>query len=274
MIPLSCINCCHNALQFDGLGTAVGYCTEHRKILLAASELTCGRHLRKDLLIETARCERDLHQQRFTTAYVSVLRSARRSNGVHTTASEEELDILRRDPVAEIVSNYGLLGTKILSLAQLNWFDTARSEIAMLSLGRSYVSRCIENKGGWTSGLHLIWWTREKLESEPLIKVDDFRGESGLPLSRRLDLARWSILMLRLMLLSDIGTYAKQDKQERGRVKALSTLAEDAAIQTNALSYSKLRRWVSKEATRRFDYVLSKKRYATLSQQLQQTEPT
>jgi hypothetical protein len=33
----------------------------------------------------------------------------------------------------------------------------------MLSLGRAYTNRCVERGGSWTSGIHLLWWTRRRL---------------------------------------------------------------------------------------------------------------
>jgi len=265
MIPLSCVNCCYNALQYDTLGMTFGYCTEHRRVLQSASELTCGRHLRKDLPIESARRERDLHQQRFSPAFVSVLRSRKRANGSYSSARAEDLAVLRRDTVADVVTDYGRLDAKIESLAQLRAMGGARSEIAMLSLSRSYVSRCVERQGQWTSGLHLLWWTRKRLAEEPVVEVEDFRVETPLPLTRQLDLAKWSILMLRLIFISDVGSYARANGSV---VKRLSSLAEDAASATGSLSSHKLLRWVRRQATTRFDSALPEHKYVELSRRL------
>jgi len=61
-------------------------------------------------------------------------------------ARTEDLAVLRRDTVADVVSDYGRLNTKILSLARLQALGGARSEIATLALGRSHVSRCVERQ--------------------------------------------------------------------------------------------------------------------------------
>ena len=94
MIPLSCVNCCFNGLQYDTVGTSFGYCTEHRKILHAPSALTCGRLLRKDLLLPSAQREQALHEQRYTPSAICSLRSKKAVNGEVTSGSESDLDIL------------------------------------------------------------------------------------------------------------------------------------------------------------------------------------
>ncbi len=265
MIPLSCVNCSYNALQYDSIGTSVGFCTEHRKILQVPSELSCGRLLRKDLLYPRAQQERDVHQRFFSPALISSLRTRSPANGRSTSSAKKELCILARDPVSAAVADYGQLGTKIESLAKLSAIAGVRPEVARLTLSRPYVARCVERNGTWTSGLHLLWWTREELAEEPKIAIEDIRVEMALPLSRQIDLAKWSVLMLRLIFVSDIGHHAKNTDR---KVARLHCLAEDAASETQKLSFGVLLRWVKKHAIPRFDKVLPRSRYEKLSAEL------
>ncbi|MGH7298658.1 MAG: hypothetical protein ACRELB_27200, partial [Polyangiaceae bacterium] len=118
MMLLSCVNCCHNPLQSDCLGTSVGYCTQHRRLLLVPSQLTCGRQFRKDLPAAEASRERDTHEKRFSGAAVVRLADANKPvNGGYTSSSSADLDALGEDPVTVAAREYGSLETKILSLS-------------------------------------------------------------------------------------------------------------------------------------------------------------
>jgi hypothetical protein len=265
MILLSCTNCCFNALQYDAIGTSVGYCTEHRVILNCASELTCGRHLRKDLSLDSARREHEVHRSQFPPGRVVLLRNKAQANGVYTSSGDGDLESLRRDPVANAVAEYGLLDTKIESLSQLRALPGTRAEISMLCLGRTYVRRCVERGGAWTSGLHLVMWTRRRLSEDPRIDVDDLRDEAALPLARRIDLAKWAVVMLRLIFVSDVATYAREAGDRFGR---LADLAESAAAETRVPSTRKLTAWTRRVGEKRFDAVLPWNTYVRLSREL------
>lgn len=265
MVPISCVNCCFNALQYDTIGTGFGYCTEHRKILHSPSELTCGRLLRKDLLLPSARRERTRHAQRYTRATVCSLRSAKPVNGEAIGDEPSDLRAMRQDPVTDAVREYGTLQTKIVSLAQLKQMEGARAELALLSLGRAYVDRCVERNGRWTSGLHILWWTRSRLAEEPVIELRDLQGEAPTPLARRVELAKWAIVMLRLTFVSDVAHHAESDNHP---VRKLASLPDDAALASESLSASKLLRWVAREGTRRFDSALPESVYNKLAEEL------
>ena len=71
--------------------------------------------------------------------------------------------------------------------------------------------------------------------------------------------------MLRLIFLSDVGSYARKNGSS---VKKLSSLAEDAAAATGTLSFRKLMQWVRRHATARFDKALPEKKYVDLSRKL------
>jgi hypothetical protein len=175
-----------------------------------------------------------------------------------------DLQSLRTDKIANAVADFGL-GPKIESLARLSAMDETRAHMALLSLGRTYVRRCVSRNGKWTSGLHVFWWVGKKLGEDPAIKLEDIRVETALPLARQKDLAMWSIAMFRLLVISDIGFYARK---VRDRVGSLASLAEDAALATQDLSFNRLIRWIRSEGLRRFDKALPQSRYQKLSQAL------
>ena len=265
MLLISCVNCCFNGLQSDTVGMSVGYCVEHKKVLQTPSETTCGRLLRKDLSIEAAEREHESHKARFSPALISIIRTRAHANGGHTSLGKADLDSLRKDEVADVVTDYGLLHTKIESLAQLSALKGVRAQLAMLSLGRTYVRRCNARHGAWTSGLHLVWSVRKRLPEEPEIPVSDYRVETSLPLARQEELAKWSMTMFRLIFLSDVGSYARSTTV---RFRSLATLAEDAAVASGELSFKKLFRWVRDEAIRRFDKALPESLYQKMSRDL------
>jgi hypothetical protein len=112
--------------------------------------------------------------------------------------------------------------------------------------------------------LHLLWWTRKKLHQEPQLALHDIRAETALPIDRQIDLAKWSMLMIRLCLLADIGYFAHGSGS---RVAGLASIAEDAATHAE-LNWRKLLRWMQREAAARFDRALSEATYRRLSEEL------
>lgn len=263
MLPLSCVNCAFNALQTDSVGTAVGYCVEHRSVLTTPSATTCGRLMRKDLMLKSAKVEQHYHQARYARDGVYELETGEATNGGSWSSKPSDLAPLMRDPVGAAVARYGELDTKIESLSQLSVMDGARAEIGLASLGRTYVNRCVENGGQWTSGLHVFWWIASRVAEEPKIELEDLRETRALPLGRQLDLARWSIVMLRLTFLSDVGQHARS-----GKIRTVRDLPERAAEATGDLSFKKLMSWVRKEGVTLLREALPESRYAKLSREL------
>lgn len=265
MMLLSCVNCCHNPLQTDSLGTSVGYCTQHRRVLLAASQLTCGRHLRKDLLRVRAAEQRSAHEQRFSPSAVVRLADAGAANGGYTTSAREDLSKLEDDAVGVAVLDYGRLNSKIASLAQLRNVPGARAEVAMLSMGRAYVDRCTLRGGPWTSGIHLFWWTQRRLTETPNVSLQDLRVESAAPLARQVALAQWFVIMMRVMFISDVGAYARHHDRKMAK---LANFAELAAEGAPDLTPKRLLGWLTRRGTKLVHEALSESRYEKLAEQL------
>jgi hypothetical protein len=263
---ISCANCWYNPLQAGSLGSAFGYCVRHRVILRRPDETTCSLLTRKDLLLPSAQAEQQTHSELFgpetTLKVVSTREAADSALYQHETAG-----VLNGDRVVNLVAEYGDLDTKVESLAQLRATRGPRAEVAMLSLARGYTSRCVFRDGTWTSGLHLVWWTRTKLEEDPTpsITLEDLRFQLPVSLKRQLELVQWSLAMLRLSFISDIGYHAQPQKDSVG---SLASLAEDAAAATGAVSLRKLLPWIKKTALPRFDKVLGYPRYQKLAREL------
>ncbi|NOK38075.1 hypothetical protein HMI49_33230 [Corallococcus exercitus] len=180
---------------------------------------------------------------------------------------ERDASSLRTDAVGDAIADYGQLGAKIESLARLRQLQGVRAEIAMLSMGRSYVRRCVGRNGSWTSGIHLLWWTRLRLDQEPEVKASDIRVELAIPLTRQVEMAQWAILMFRLIFISDIGQYAKA-AGSRVAVGGLSSLAEEAAAETSAVAPQELMTWLKRKGLRRFDESLSERSYMRMAREL------
>jgi hypothetical protein len=260
----SCQNCWFNGIQYGALGLAVGYCSRHKKILNFPDGTTCGLHLRKDLTVLRAKDVSVIHGRHYSSD--GVIRIA--DNGFHERDSshdEKDMDILRRDSVADAVTDYGELGSTIESLAQLKAMPGARAELAMLSLARGYLNNCASRNGKWTSGLHLYWWSRQRLAEIPEIKVEDFRSVGATHLSRESDLTLWSLIMLRLTFVEDITVYAHQQGDPLGRVESLT---EQAASALDTFNLRALSRWLKSQAIPQLDACLSQARYAELAREL------
>jgi len=260
----SCQNCWFNGLQYGALGLSVGYCSRHQKILNASEGTTCGLHMRKDLSLARAKQVASVHAAKYSASVIVHIHRDKEAER-EVSSDEKDLNSLRRDAVGELVADYGMLDSKIESLAQLKTLAGARAEVAMLSLARGYVSNCMSRDRNWTSGLHLYWWTKKRLPEIPDISVEDLRTTSGIQLSRQLDLTAWSVIMLRLTLIDDVIGYAAIQNDALGEVTGLLQKASEA-VQT--FNLHKLSKWLRVEAQPALDRRLSYERYVELSRRL------
>lgn len=260
----SCQNCWFNGLQYGALGLAVGYCSRHKKILNFADGTTCGLHMRKDLTLHRAIEISEFHKSHYTGDCVTRIVDAG-CHALDVSDGDEDKMRLRKDAVAGAVLDYGELGSTIESLAQLKVLSGARAELAMLSLGRTYIKNCMARNGKWTSGLHLYWWSRSRIEEIPEIRVEELRSVGATNLARKFDLTSWSLVMLRLTFIEDITIYAGQQGDALGKVESLT---EQAALALDTFNLRTLKKWLKSEAAPQLDKRLSRDRYAELASAL------
>jgi hypothetical protein len=260
----ACQNCWFNGLQYGSVGLAFGYCTRHRRVLNLADETTCGQHLRKDLGLARAQEVATIHTQVYDDGKIVRIYSKEEVGG-DASSSFMDTEILRRDRVADAVMDYGFINAKIASLSQLKSIESARSDVAMTSLGRAYVKNCISNEGKWTSGIHLYWWTKKRVAYVPELRVDDLRYSESIQLHRQSELAKWSVMMLKLSLLDDIVGYAYQQNDELGQERGI---ADRAAEAVQIFNLRKLSAWISKELLPALDARLNHTRYYKLADDL------
>lgn|GEM_PF-983776 len=257
----SCANCWFNGLQHGSVGLSVGYCTEHRVVLRRPEETTCARHMRKDLLLKSSEAF-NIHHKRIYMINDGVQRLSDRERATNGEYLSKDVDILRSDAVGDAVADYGEYDTKIESLAQLRNQATLRSEFAMLNLARAYTRRCVQRQGNWTSGVHILWWTRRQLASDtPPVKIGDLRYAAAASLERQQELAQWSLLMFRIVFISDIGAHAASRNDDFGR---LESMAEVAAEDTETPNLRKLQKWIRTKGLRWFDSVMPEPKYRAL----------
>ncbi|RWR51307.1 hypothetical protein EOW65_03835 [Sinirhodobacter ferrireducens] len=260
----SCQNCWFNGLQYGSIGLPVGYCTRHRKVLNRSDETTCGLHIRKDLGLARAQQVLMRHKEYYEADKIVRIESKAVVES-DFSSSDKDVKILCRDQVGDAAVEYGLLGSKIESLAQLNRISSARSDIAFSSLGRAYVRNCVRNGGRWTSGIHMYWWTKKRLENVPSVEVGDLRYSGSLQLSRQTDLAIWSVMMLQLSFIEDIVQYADEQKDEIGQVKDITN---QAALAVPIFNIRKLSNWIKNELFPALEARLDYKRYSEISRDL------
>ncbi|OQX82779.1 hypothetical protein B6D60_11580 [candidate division KSB1 bacterium 4484_87] len=155
----------------------------HKKILNFPDGTACGSHLRKDLTLGRASEVSEIHKKKYPVELI-----CRINDGKHydrdVSDDQKDMELLKRDPVADTVTDYGELGSTIESLAQLKAMPGVRAELAMLSLGRGYTNNCVLNNGKWTSGVHLYWWSRRRLSHIPEVQVTDLRSVGATQLSQ------------------------------------------------------------------------------------------
>jgi hypothetical protein len=263
VISYACSNCCFNSLQYGSFGLSAGYCVEHRVVLRRADETTCGRHLRKDLLLESAEAMNQVHSTLFDGSVVRFLRTkASAMNGAQ--AVDESTALLETDTIGEAVSDYGMLDSKNESLARLRSIPGPRAELAVLSLGRTYVRRCKQRGGPWTSGLGLLWWARKRLDEQPGVSMSDLRRQSATSLDRQAELVAWSLVMLRLTFIADVGWLAPIEDD----VSGLSSIAEKAAEASDTPDLAVLLDWIRADGLTYFDRCLPKQRVKALRAEL------
>jgi len=260
----SCQNCWFNGLQYGSIGLPVGYCTRHRKVLNQSDKTTCGLHVRKDLGLARAQHISARHKEYYEDGQIVRIESKTVVES-DFSSSDKDIEILRRDQVGEAAVDYGLLGSKIESLAQLNIISSARSDIAFSSLGRAYVRNCVRSGGPWTSGIHLYWWTKKRLGNVPSVEVGDLRYSGSIQLSRQTDLAIWSVMMLQLSFIEDIVQYADEQNDEIGQVRGITN---SAALAVPIFNIRKLSSWIKRELFPALELRLDYRRYSEISRDL------
>lgn len=261
MIPLSCVNCCHNPLQTGSVGYPVGYCTRLRVTLLAPSQTTCGALQRKDLQRERADGERKLHARKFSPFHVFDLATRKRTEAIEKAPHPVEA----ADPVIREVMDYGVV-SKIATLASLRTMSGARAELAVSSLGRSYFANCMRRSRTWTAGLHLAWWMLRGLTEQPKIEITDLRQESSQTLDERVELAKWFVVSARLMLLLDVAHASRNQKGANG-VPRLAPLIIESFVKVPAGKGGLLLRFLG-QRRHKFEAALPEKHYAALANEL------
>ncbi|WP_155820248.1 hypothetical protein [Komagataeibacter europaeus] len=261
-----CQNCWFNGLQFGALGLAVGYCARHKKILNAPDSTTCGQQIRKDLGLSRAQAVSVIHSEQFDQNKI-----VRWIDNIEvksdTSISSRDNNILRTDIVAEAVTDYGNLDSKIESLSQLKALSlkTARADVAFVSLGRSYVRNCIRNGGKWISGIHLYWWTKRRLAHVPDIAIEELRFLGSAQITRQIDLTKWSIIMLKLTLVDDIVQYSRESNDELGSTPGLLDYVAD---HISTFNVRRLSLFIRKEIIPLLDSHLNYDRYQEISREL------
>lgn len=169
------------------------------------------------------------------------------------------------DQVVEEVVGYGLLDSKMATMAALHRIGGVRAEIAMISLGRGYFQNCIARNGRWTAGVHLFHWTLSRINEDPVLAASDLLGPLTLPLARLIELAKWHIIAFRLVLVCDIAQHAAMEGDPH--VGNLASLARDAAEKTQPGSTDSLLRWLRRKSRHIHD-AFPPERYDTLRREL------
>ncbi|MCC6998978.1 MAG: hypothetical protein IT370_30475 [Deltaproteobacteria bacterium] len=233
-------------------------------MLTSPSETTCGQLLRKDLLVSPARLAQGHHRTRFASGRVCVLTQPR--NQALANALIQRPNGHPSDQVVEEVVAFGLYrhNSKIHSIAAVHRIPGAKADVAMSSLGRSYVHRCHERDRRWTAGLHILWWMLQRVSERPLLEPADLRGALGLALDRAQNIAIWTVLALRLYLITDIGSFAGQAHDDVG---AFASLADQALGAVEPGDGSGLAAWLSSQKTA-MTRTFPRKRYEELAAKL------
>jgi hypothetical protein len=237
----------------------------HHVVLTRSHLTTCGQLLRKDLLIESAERERKVHLLVYRPDRVSLVTNPHASA---TKLIERISGVTPTDAVIEEVQAYGSVDQKIATMAALHRVEGPRAEIAMLSLSRAYVENCFRRDQKWTAGVHLLFWTLQRLNLDPVFAPTDLREPLGYSLAQTTAVARWSVVVFRLALIADVATYASQSHHPVARLKAFAINASAVAPPT---APERLLAWLT-ERKSRWSAPLSEARYRRLRRQLHRDE--
>jgi hypothetical protein len=174
------------------------------------------------------------------------------------------------DAVVEEVQQYGRLHSKIASMAGLRHIQGSRAEVALLSLSRGYFANCVEHRGKWTAGVHLLWWTLGRLDETPALAATDIRGPISLSLEQTIALAKWMLIAFRLALVADVASVAREAGDPVGH---LFELVEKAADAGSPAEPERLVAWLSARKPK-WRAAFPKDRYVKLSEQLHRDTDT
>lgn len=263
---ISCENCAFNALQHDTVGSAVGYCSIHKRALRASRFTTCGSLLRKDLDFETNEQVAAWHRQHYDSLSIHLL--------VPDSPREEyvsgNLDRIAADIVGRhLVVPHSDEKRKIGSIVELRKGRTIRSDFAFLSTSRTYVQFCESRSKNWTSGIHIYRWTTQSLLYKREIQLADLRDSAYDTEKRQIEMIHFDLILTRLRLISDIGYLAKKHGDDAGRLADIYELA-CAALDTSRLE--RLESWVKSIGQRLLARALPQSRLAELGKSLTQKQ--
>lgn len=260
MRPLSCVNCCHNPLQLGRAGTDFGYCTRHLVVLPRPESTTCGQLFRKDLSRSSAVEERALHQHHYRCDRISQVVSPK-VDAAKVGLVEKTNGFFERDVVLEEVLSYAQYDTNISTMAALRRVEGARAEIAMLSLSRGYLANCYDQQGPWWAGLHLAFWTLQRLDTEPVFAASELHGPMR-SVAETTAVAKWRVLAFRLYLLVDVSDEARS-QSSRDPITRFTALADEALSAGSPTRPEKVLAKLRSSRTR-WMKALSKEHYARL----------
>lgn len=235
---ISCENCAFNALQHDTVGSAIGYCSLHKKALRASRFTTCGSLLRKDIDFESNERVAKWHREQFDPLSIQLLVPA--SNGEEYISSN--LDRIATDAVGRhLVVPVKDERRKIGSIVELRKGRTIRSDFAYLSTSRTYVQFCESKSKSWTSGIHIFRWTSQSILYKRDVQLGDLRYSAYGTEKRQIEMIHLDLILTRLRLISDIGYLAKKHGDDAGCLAEVYDLACEA-LDTSKLE--KLEKWI------------------------------
>ncbi|NNM82637.1 MAG: hypothetical protein HKL98_08585 [Burkholderiales bacterium] len=99
----------------------------------------------------------------------------------------------------------------------------------------------------------------------------DFRYSAAGSLARQVDLAEWSLLMLRLTFISDIGVHSRGSSES---VESLKEIAEQAAFDTEIPNKRKLIAWIKKKGNLYLEDAMPESRYRAITARLKDSSET
>ena len=181
--------------------------------------------MRKDLLRASAHEERALHQLHYRLDRVSLV-VAPNVDAEKARFVEKPNGMFERDVVLDEVLSYAQYDTNISTMAALRRVEGMRAEIAMLSLSRGYLANCYDNKGPWFAGLHLAFWTLQRLDADPVFAASELHGPMR-SVSEAMAVAKWRVLAFRLYLLCDVSDETRAQKG-RDPITRFTALADEA----------------------------------------------
>ena len=204
----SCNNCIMNPVQYGPLGSATGYCLQHKSILKKPCATTCHYLHRKDLpgfLLDEAHSE---HQAEYPNRTEIVYLDTKRVIKQQQYSEKYYWDTDSFNADLHFAALYTRTPTKWQLIQTLAGSSGAVRAMMHAVMTRRYMLNC----GKWTSAYRLMLALANELDLVPLVEDSSFWVKVPIERSDAIKKgATWDVMMLRVSTIQEFGNAASDE---------------------------------------------------------------